>query len=274
MRGHTMGVESVDIITRVLRAEFPELDAERLRAAIERAVSRVASSSLDTEGYRVVDLHLAKIEATEESEERSKILRELAESLEARSDSERALVVRLSAFSEVPLQDDIAPLLRLGRITERWNELPLEAMSALVDINHGDAIANLNGIATAFQHVGRPYYAADCLERVLLIDPGDTKSFEALEVFYRSTAEWPVLVDLLGRRVVHANTDAEQAELYREMAIIYDRELADHGAAFDAYREADRLAPGRHSKRSRACRSSSAFPTRRHCQRPSDSAAS
>jgi tetratricopeptide (TPR) repeat protein len=243
-----MGVESVDIITRVLRAEFPELEAERLRAAVERAVARVASSSMDTEGYRVVDLHLAKVEASEESEERSKILRELAETLEGRNDAERALVVRLCAFGEVPQQDDIGPLLRLARITDRYSELPLESMSALVGIDHDDAVSNLHQLATAFQHVKRPYYAADCLERVLLIDPADTKAFEALELFYRTTSEWPVLVDLLGRRAANSDVDAERSEIYREMALIYDRELGDQGAALDAYRESDRLAPGGTSK--------------------------
>ncbi len=240
-----MGVESVDIITRVLRAEFPELDAERLRGAVERAVARVATSALDTEAYRVVDLHLAKVEATEESEERAKILRELAETLEGRNDAERALVVRLSAFTEAPNQEDIAAILRLGRITERWAELPLEPMSALVGIDHDDAVSNLHGLATAFQHVKRPYYAADCLERVLLIDPADRKAFEALEVFYRSTGEWPVLVDLLGRRAANISGDTERADIFREMGIIYDRELNDHGAALEAYRESDQLAPGK-----------------------------
>lgn len=244
MRGHSIGVESVDIITRVLRAEFPELDGERLRAAVERAVARVASASLDTEGYRVVDLHLAKVEATEESEERSKILRELSENLEQRGDAERALVVRLSAFAEVAQQADLAPLLRLARITERWSELPLDAMNALVDINADGAAQVLADLATAWKEVGRPYYAADCLERVLLVKPDDTASFEALEVFYRSTGEWPVLIDLLGRRTVQVESQTERAELFREMAFIYDKELGDQGAALDAYREADRLEPG------------------------------
>ncbi len=239
-----MGVDSIDIITRVLRAEFPELDAERLKAAVERAVARVASASLDTEGYRVVDLHLQKVEATEESEERSKILRDLSETLEQRGDAERALVVRLSAFGEVAMAADLAPLLRLARITERWSELPLDTMVALVDINQPDAASNLGELATAWREVGRPYYAADCLERVLLIDPTNKKAFEQLEVFYRSTGEWPVLVDLLGRHALHCDDDKERAELFREMAFIYDKELKDDGAALDAYREADRLEPG------------------------------
>ena len=236
-----MGVESIDIITRVLRAEFPELDGERLRHAVERAVARVASASLDTEGYQVVDLHLQKVEATEESEERSKILRELSDTLEQRGDAERAFVVRLSAFAEAPAQTDLAPLLRLGRITERWQELPLDTMTGLIDINHDAAAQNLLDLAVAWQHVKRPYYAADCFERVLLIEPTNQKAFDALEVFYRSTSEWPVLIDLLGRRAVHVDNAKEKGEVFREMAIIYDRELDDQGAALDAYREAEEL---------------------------------
>ncbi|HSD86406.1 MAG TPA: tetratricopeptide repeat protein [Kofleriaceae bacterium] len=244
MRGHSIGVESVDIITRVLRAEFPDLDGEKLRTAVEKAVARVASASLDTEGYRVVDLHLAKVEATEESEERSKILRDLSETLEQRGDAERGLVVRLSAFSELATQEDVFPLLRMARITERWSELPLDTMSALVDINHDDAAKQLQALADAWQHVGRPYYAADCLERVLVIEPANTKAFETLEAFYRSTSEWPVLIDLLGRRAIHVESDKERAEIFRDMAVIYDREMNDHSAALDAYREADRFEPG------------------------------
>src|SRR5258706_2191262 len=216
MRGHAMGVESIDIITRVLRAEFPELDGERLRTAVEKAVARVANASLDTEGYRVVDLHLQKVEATEESAERSKILRELSENLEQRGDADRALVTRLSAFAEVPTAGDVFPLLRLARLTDRWAELPLDSMSILIDINTDDAAKQLSALADAWQHVGRPYYAADCLERVLVVDPGNTKAFEALEVFYRTTGEWPVLIDVLGRRAVHVESDKERAELYRD----------------------------------------------------------
>src|SRR5205823_8122640 len=66
---------------------------------------------------------------------------------------------------------------------------------------------------------------------------------ETLELFYRSTHEWPVLIDLLGRRAVHVRDDKERAELYREIAVIYERELDDDSGALDAYMEADRLDP-------------------------------
>jgi len=245
MRGKTTAAFSVDVLVRALHDEFPELDAERLRTAVERGIARAQSSSLDTEGYRVVDLHLQRAEATEESAERAQILRELAENLEQRGDAERSLVVRLAAFSAAPVIADFDPLLRLAKITLRWDELPLDAMSAMIDINDDDSPGRLRALANAWQQVGRMYYAADCLERVLLLAPADREANEALEVFYRSTSEWPVLIDLLNRRTVHVDTDRERAELFREIGLINERELADDAGALDAYQEADRLEPGR-----------------------------
>ncbi|MEP6862816.1 MAG: tetratricopeptide repeat protein [Deltaproteobacteria bacterium] len=243
--GVALGVGAVETLVRTLAEEFPELDRARLRTAIERATARIASSALDTEGYQVVDMHLQRAEATEEANERAQILRELSENLEARKDADRALVVRLSAFAEHASTVDLDPLLRLARLTERWAELPLDAMNGLIDINEDGAVRRLADIAAAWQHVGRGYHAADCYERVLLIEPGHVQANEALELFYRSVQEWPVLVDLLGRRAVHATDDKERAELLREIGLIHERELNDAAGALDAYRESDRLEPDR-----------------------------
>lgn len=246
MRGPTAGFGSADILVRTLREEFPELDPDRLKAAVERAIARAATASLDTEGYKVVNLTLARVEATEECEERAAILRELSGSLEERKDADRALVVRLAAFGEVPTAQDLDPLLRLAKVTERWSELPLEKMLALIDINDDASVRRLTEIAGAWQHLGRAYYAADCLERVLALAPADPHANEALELFYRTSGEWSVLIDLLGRRAIHVAESKERAELFREMAQIYERELGDEVGALDAYREADRLAPDHH----------------------------
>lgn len=224
--------------------EFPELDPARVRAALERGVARAASATLDTEGYRVVDLHLQRVEASEEASERAAILRSLAETLEERGDADRALVVRLSAFAEASGVGDLDPLLRLARITDRWGELPLDQMNALIDIHEDGAAERLTAMAEAWRRVGRPYFAADCLERVLLIKPADAHANETLELFYRSVGEWPVLIDLLSRHTLHLTDDRQRAERYREIAVIYERELGDDAGALDAYREADKLEPG------------------------------
>jgi len=242
MRGHTAGFGSAEVLIRALLDEFPELDPARVRIAVERATAKIANASLDTEGHRFVDHHLARVEATEERTERARILRDLAVNLEERGDAERGLVVRLAAFAEAPATADLDPLLRLTRITQRWSDLPLDEMTQLIDLNDDASPRRLTEIAAVWRELGLGYRAADCLERVLALSPADTSAHEALELFYRSTGEWPVLIDLLGRRAVQVD-EPERAELFREMGLIYERELGDDGGALDAYREADRLEP-------------------------------
>src|SRR5512140_107319 len=242
MRGNTAGFSSVEVLVRAMLDEFPELPPARVRAAVERATAKVANSALDTEGHRFVDHQLAQVEATEERTERARILRELAANLEERGDADRAFVVRLAAFGEAPAPVDLDPLLRLAQITQRFGDLPLDEMTRLVDINDDASPRRLTEIAAAWRELGRGYRAADCLERVLALAPADAHAHEALELFYRSTGEWPVLISLLGRRVVQVD-GKERAELFREMGLIYERELGDDSGALDAYREADRLEP-------------------------------
>src|SRR2546430_16653222 len=88
-------------------------------------------------------------------------------------------------------------------------------------------------VAHGFQQRGDSYRAADCLERALAIAPADNAAHEALELFYRSTREWPVLIDLLHRRALHAD-DKERAAMPPEIAPTPDPGLADHAAAFQA----------------------------------------
>jgi tetratricopeptide (TPR) repeat protein len=242
MRGTTAGFGSIEVLVRALLDEFPELDPGRVRAAVERATAKVAHAALDTEGHRFVDHHLARVEASEDSAERAKILRELATNLEDRRDAERALVVRLAAFAEAGVPDDLDALLRLAAITQRWTDLPLDAMARLIDPTADASPRRLAEIAAVWQQLGMGYRAADCLERLLAIAPADAAAHEALELFYRTKGEWSPLVDLLSRRAVQVG-DRERAELHRELGLIYERELGDDGGALDAYREADRLEP-------------------------------
>src|SRR5215213_9706970 len=100
MRGQSSGLGTVDMVVRAVLEEFPGLNKDRLRAAVERGNARAANAALNTEGHRIIDLHLARVEATEESSERARILRELSEDLEEQGDAERGIAVRLAAFGE------------------------------------------------------------------------------------------------------------------------------------------------------------------------------
>lgn len=236
---------SVDIVVKAVLEAFPGLDPARLRDAVERATAKIARATLDTEGVQVVDLHLARVEATEAASERAQILRDLGDTLEQRGDTDRALVVRLAAFSEAPVAEDLDPLGRLAAATGRYSELPLEQMAAMIDPTDDAAARRLTEIALAWKEVGRAYHAADCLERVLAIAPEDAAAHGSLVELYRASGEHGALVDLLARRAVHAADDDERARVLRDMAEVYDKDLGDDVAALDAYREVDKLDPGR-----------------------------
>lgn len=229
MRGY------VDAVVRAVMAAMPSVDEATLRRAVERGVAEVDRRSLDTAGAAVVASQLARVEETEEAAEKAQILRDLADTLEKeRGDAERALVVRLAAFAEAPRPADLDALLRLARATDRWSELPLDQMRAMLDGGDDAGPRRLRELAAILQRRGDVYGMADCYERVLVFDPTDVQASEALELFYRSTGEWGQLVDLLERR----NVQHDDPEIARELAVTYERELGDDASALDWYARA------------------------------------
>jgi tetratricopeptide (TPR) repeat protein len=259
---------AVHALAGAVADELPEVDAVRVRTAVERAAARVMDTGSAPGGdtsdrttgpdlrrtedeYRavgdwekVVDLQLARVLAAHERAERAEILRELAGDLEREMDDlGGALAARLDAFAEAPAHADIAPLLRLAAATGRWRDLPLDTLEAVVDPTDLDA-GTLNGLAAAWTRVGNPDRAARCHERALSLEPADERAHDALELHYRSGRRWPALVDLLERRTAVLDGPA-RAELFRDIAVLHERELDDGTGAFDAYRAANRLEPDR-----------------------------
>src|SRR5258708_885272 len=111
---------------------FVRTPDELARAA--RGGAKRANAKLNAAGHDIIYQHLVRVEASAESNERAGILRDLADNLDSeRGDADRALVVRLAAFTEAPTAADLDPLLRLARVTRRWAELPLDTMAKLVD---------------------------------------------------------------------------------------------------------------------------------------------
>jgi Tfp pilus assembly protein PilF len=239
---------AVHAVARALADELPEVDVERLYVAVERVAGRLfaqdAEEAIDWE--RVVDVQLDRVADAEAGPQSAAILRELADDLEhAIGDPDRALTARLGAFAEAASALDLDPIVRLARATDRWRELPLDAMSAVARCGDDESRARwFAGIAEGWEERGDAYRAADCHEWVLRGAPGDDRAHDALELFYRAHGEWPALIDLLRRRAERVD-DGQRAEIFRDLGALYERDLGDIAAAFDAYRLADRLAPER-----------------------------
>lgn len=252
-----MPVETSSISPDVLRAltalladELPELAPGRVHVAVARAAARVRSMldvyASERDWATIVDAQLERIAASDEGSARAELLRELADEFEHElRDHDRALEARLDAFAEVPDTIDLDPLLRLAAATDRWRDLPLEAMSACAATGDDDGVRArwLAGLADAWERRGDGYRAADCHEWTLSLAPADDRAHAALERFYRETGEWPALVALLERRVARVDRRA-RASLWRELGALRERELDDPAAALAAYRAADELEPG------------------------------
>jgi len=233
----------VQALTRALADELPEIDGARLAAAVERA----ASSLDDREAWeRLIHVQLDRVAEADAGQASAEILRDLADDLEhAIGDADRALTARLGAFADDASPVDLDPLVRLARATDRWKELPLDAMSAIA--RHGDDASRARwfaAIAAGWEKQGAAWRAADCHEWVLAIDPDNRDAATALERFYRANGEWASLIELLRRRAEIASP-IDRAAIFRELGALYDRELGDAEAALDAYRLADRLEPDR-----------------------------
>ena len=243
--------EALRALTALLADELPELAPARVHVAVARAAARVQAVldvyASERDWAAIVDAQLERIAASDEGPARAELLRELADAFEHElRDHDRALEARLDAFAEEPATIDLDPLLRLAAATDRWRDLPLDAMSACAATGDDDGVRArwLAGLADAWERRGDGYRAADCHEWMLSLAPADDRAHAALERFYRDTGEWPALVALLQRRVARANGRARVA-LWRELGALQERELDDPAAALEAYRCADQLEPGR-----------------------------
>jgi len=243
--------DALRVLAALLVDELPEVDSARVRDALDRAVVRVEAlldgPAAERDWAVIVDAQLDRLAAVEDGDGRAEILRELAEDFEHQvRDLDRAMSARLEAFAEAPAEHDLDALLRLAHTTDRWRELPLESMGELVAAAADDRarVRWFEELADAWERKGDGYHAADCHEWVLKLAPGDDRAHGALERIYREAGEWPALIELLRRRAARADERA-RAGVLRDLGALYERELDDAEAALDAYRQADRIEPGR-----------------------------
>ncbi|PID38647.1 MAG: hypothetical protein CSA65_04890 [Proteobacteria bacterium] len=75
--------------------------------------------------------------------------------------------------------------------------------------------------------------AIEAYEQMLVLKPGDEEAVRALERHYRDGERWSDLADFYGRRLDHAKSGDEAADLKVQQAEVRARELAEVGAALD-----------------------------------------
>jgi tetratricopeptide (TPR) repeat protein len=82
----------------------------------------------------------------------------------------------------------------------------------------------------------KPDIAAQCLERVVEIDPNHEQAYVALERNYRKLRQWLELINAYERHISATLERKTKVELYGAIAQVYADEVEDVERAIDAYR--------------------------------------
>lgn len=180
----------------------------------------------NAEWEHLVDLHVARIGACRDPEERAAILLELAYLFEHEmGDLERALAARLGSFNEAPSAAAVAELERLAAHTGRWQELALrldEVSTRTLEPATAAAVA-LSLAAVCRDHADDPGGELLALERGAVAAPGDRRLLDALIALHRAADRPLDVVEAQTRLVDVVTDDDERAALYREMAAGWER---------------------------------------------------
>ncbi len=79
--------------------------------------------------------------------------------------------------------------------------------------------------------------AAECLEKIVALDPYHTDSYNELERLYRQEAKYEGLVDAYRRHIMVVQDGRERIDLYCAMGEVYENNLKDFDRAIEAYNE-------------------------------------
>ncbi|MCC6747689.1 MAG: tetratricopeptide repeat protein [Deltaproteobacteria bacterium] len=212
------------------------------------AANRVAFVALEQiyrEGWhweKLIDLLLARVDHSESVSETVELLQGTAKVYEEQLDApEQAFVVLQAAFKQDYTNDITAQELeRLASTTNKWNELLTEYHTVVQAIVDPKVKSNL------LVKMGRWYgselghldYAIASVQQALQIDPENVPALETLAGFYRKTARWSELVQVVNRAAQLEGDPEKKVGLYLQMAELFEMQLGDQGQAINAYRRA------------------------------------
>lgn len=134
---------------------------------------------------------------------------------------------------------------RAAERAQRWDRLT-EALLAEARVSKEKARAHAlrhRAAQITADALGDPAAAARSLEALLEEDPQHRPSLDTLSEIYSSTGQWEELVGVYRRLLPILVTTREKVQLLGRIGEIQELQLADDGAAIEAYREALRLDP-------------------------------
>ncbi len=189
----------------------------------------------------IVEMLLARSEASTSGEERARALAEIGRICDAElDDADQALVAYARALCETPLEDDFArEIERLaGGSPERWKE----TLDAVAEGSKSETLSTternaLLGWAGRWYDgkLGRADTALLAYQQILSTDPANEEASEGLASIYRRAQQWPELATLLLGLAEASVSPPKGRDRKTEAAELFETKLNDVARARELY---------------------------------------
>lgn len=135
---------------------------------------------------------------------------------------------------------NLVSLRALEALYEKTNqsEKYLEVLEAQLDVSGSDAeqVALYERMAAAWEErFGKLDRAAECLEKIVALDPRNFAAYRELARLYHQAAKWEALVETYHNHIRATSDVPTRVDLYVAMGAVYDAQLSDPDRAIEAY---------------------------------------
>jgi tetratricopeptide (TPR) repeat protein len=230
--------------THAFRAAY-EVDAYNLE--VLEALERLAR--VQGRWSELIDLLIRKIEALGPNGDREQVVElrsEIGDLCEHRlGDPVRAIGAYALVLELEPQNLQVLRALeKLYQATGRNEEL-IRTLETLIELVPDDEkVGRYQRLATLWEELSaKPDKAAECLEKLLAIDPTHEPAFRSLERIYRHERKFEDLVHTLHAHVFALTSVPQIVDLNTQIGQVCEKELRDENQAIEAYKKVLELIP-------------------------------
>ncbi len=229
---------AVDVFDRILSIEpthdFAFQEIEKLHTLAER-------------WEPLIELYLARLENTEETETRCDLLRRIARVFEKHlDDADQSFDALVSAFAEDFGDDEtVAYLERMAQVTERWGELINTANEWLREQTEDrEKIRLCLRLGKWYgENLGRPEFAQPYYGQIHQLDPNNAQVLRQMAHIYRQSAQWKKMGDMLYKALEVATANDDRKTILVDLGELLDKHMERREEGVSYFRRALEVDP-------------------------------
>jgi tetratricopeptide (TPR) repeat protein len=190
----------------------------------------------------LVELYLARVEVTEQAEQRILLLHKVAKTYEEKlEEPQQAFDALLVAWQDDYQNAKTANQLeRLAQLLQGWAQLLTVANEALAqEIEQDTRITICLRCAKWYgKYLERPDYAIPYYQQVLQLDPTHHAAMSQMADLYRQTGQWDTVYQVLARMLEVATRDEDKMDVYVQLGELCEKQLGRPEQATAYYSQA------------------------------------